>query len=513
MMALLASLTCTVAAQQKVYTSQTTFNTAAYRIGERLTYDVSFSQFVSAAHVELLVAARGNFFARDGVQLKAHVETTGVVNVALLSLNNDYTTYVYPETGLPFRAQQVVREAGRTSEASIDYNQPAGTDALPPKLRMGEFPEVYDLLSALYRVRATPLAYGASYLINVRNENDEYQAEVKVLGKQLIKTKVGSFDSIVTRINVKNGHDYDVRVYFSDDEWHVPVLITARPKAGEIHAELVGSELLTPINPNNQRTPVTPANSQPLQTPVATPNPTRNPKALPTGGGDDPPSRLDQPFKIGEQLNFQVFAGTGIQPIGTLTMSVAARGRYFNRDGLQFIATARTNGLGARILPVTDQITSYVDPVSLLPFRSELNLSEGRYRTTRIFNLDQDRGAAISENGRDRIEIPVGTHDILSAIYAIRTFELRQKKTAISLMATKLPRTLTITPVRRDTIELGGQKIPALVVSLQTDDARGDRLQIRIWFGDDGRHLPLRITAVTELGALRADLAIVPVGP
>ena len=111
------------------------------------------------------------------------METTGVVNVALLSLNNDYTTYVFAENGLPYRSQQVVREAGRTSEASIDYNQPAGTDAIPAKLRIGESTGIYDLLSAVYRIRAMPLTMGAQYFITVRNGNDEYQAEIKLPAK------------------------------------------------------------------------------------------------------------------------------------------------------------------------------------------------------------------------------------------------------------------------------------------------------------------------------------------
>ena len=42
-----------------------------------------------------------------------------------------------------------------------------------------------------------------------------------------------------------------------------------------------------------------------------------------------------------------------------------------------------------------------------------------------------------------------------------------------------------------------------------TDDPQRDRLQIRIWVGDDARHLPLRIMAVTDLGAVRADLIVV----
>jgi Protein of unknown function (DUF3108) len=508
--ALLVSLTCTVVAQQKSEAPQAPFNSRVYRIGERLTYDVSFSQFVSVAHVELLTAARGKFFGSDGVQLRAHVETNGVVNVALLSLNNDYTTYVYPETGLPYRAQQLVREAGRTSQASVDYNQPAGTSAIPPKLRTGEFPGVYDLLSALSRVRAMPLLAGSTYFISVRHENEEYHAEVRVAGKELIKTKVGSFDAIATRVVVKNDHNYDARVFFSDDEWHVPVLITARPKAGDIRAELVGSALIMPAGPGNQPTAVTPTTTPPTTNPLANPTPGQTDPPGSAATVEEPATRLDLPFKVGEQLNYQVYAGAGNQPVGSLTFSVQARGRYFNRDGLQFSVKAQTNGPGARILPVTDQITSYVDPTTLLPFRSELNLSEGRYRTTRIFNLDQNRGWATPENSRDRMDIPVGTHDLLSAIYAIRTFDLSPgRRNAISLMATKLPRTLTVKSDRREMIELNGQKVSAIVVSLQTDDPE-DRFQLKIWFGDDSRHLPLRIVATTELGVLHADLSIVP---
>ena len=55
-----------------------------------------------------------------------------------------------------------------------------------------------------------------------------------------------------------------------------------------------------------------------------------------------------------------------------------------------------------------------------------------------------------------------------------------------------------------------GQKISAIVLELKTDDPQPDRLQIRIWIGDDARRLPLRLTAVTDLGPVRADLVILP---
>lgn len=516
LMALLVSLTWTISAQQTNDPTRPPFNPAAYRVGEHLTYNVGYAHFVSAAHVELFVAARGKFFNRDGIQLRGHVETTGMVNVALFAINNDYTTYVDAQTGLPFRAQQIVRGAGGTTEASRDYNQPARADATPAKPQTGEFPGPYDLLSALYRVRAMPLTHGSSYFFTVFHEGEQYQAEAKVTGRQIIKTNVGSFNTIVTRINLKNSRDYDIRVYFSSDESHVPVLVTAKPPSGEIRAELAGSELETPARaPSNTGTnPIQPTRPRPQDPPItigpATPGGAQ-PSASPTDRSGQAP--LDLPFKVGEELNYQVYLGAAAQPVGNITFAVRARGRYFNRDGLLFSATARTSSAGARIFLVNDQVNSYVDPTTLLPFRTELNLSEGKYRANLAYNLDQNRGTVVGDN-RERIEIPVGTHDVISLLYAIRTFDLAPlKRNAISILTNRRPRTLFITSQRRETIDLNGQKIPAILLTLTTDDAQADQMQIRIWVGDDNRHLPLRIAAVTELGPVRADLAVSPTTP
>ena len=78
------------------------------------------------------------------------------------------------------------------------------------------------------------------------------------------------------------------------------------------------------------------------------------------------------------------------------------------------------------------------------------------------------------------------------------------------MMATHRPLALLVKAARRETIELNGQKISAIVLELKTDDPQPDRLQVRIWVGDDARRLPLRITAVTDLGPVRADLVILP---
>jgi hypothetical protein len=307
LLALLFVLTGVIAQDKPDSVNSAAFDASTYRVGERLTYNVSFAQFVSAGHIELFVAGRSHYFGRDGIQLQAHVETSGVVNVALLSLNNDYTTYVDAATGLPYRAQQVVREAGRTTEAESNYNQPAGTDAIPGKLRAGgETAGIYDLLSAIYRLRTMPLTVGSSHSFTVRTESQEYQADVRVVGHTMIKTNVGSFNALVAKVRMSGSPIYNIVVYLSDDEWHVPVLVTGRHDDGEIRAELAASELVARAAATVTPTPA-PVAPNPNTTRVVAPDPTTN---------SGPP--LNLPFKVGEQLNYQVYLGNDAQPVGSL---------------------------------------------------------------------------------------------------------------------------------------------------------------------------------------------------
>ena len=462
-----------------------------YRVGERLTYNVSFSNFPSAAHVEVEVVSHANHFGRDAIQLRAHVETSGVVNVALFAINNDYVTYIDPESGLPFRSEETVRDAIKSNDSVQDFSQPAGSEAIPPKQK--GFPGTFDFLSVFYRARALPLAEGGIYNFSVRGEGTEYQAELKVTGRQTIRTNVGSFPTVVTQVKVSNSPLRSLRIYFSDDAGHVPVLMIARLSAGELRAELAGSELIKP--PGETATPTPPI--------IAAPRPSPSP-AVP------PPLSSNLPFKLGEELNYQVFIGGSNTPLGLASFQVRGHSRYFERDGLLLAVTAQTTGAASRIFVARDQIESYVDPKSLLPYRTTMNLAEGQRRLNQILTLNQDTGTVTSDKGL-RIEIPVGTHDYVSFFYVIRTLTpVKGKRNAVSMLVENKPKTIFIDALPRESIDLGPRRVQAIPLKLTTDDQEPDKYQLRMWISDDRQRLPLRITCITKLGQLRADLAILP---
>lgn len=487
---LLLALVSPVVAQNGAHA----FSQAPYRIGERLTYNISYSNFPSAAHAAFEVVQRGVFHGRDAIQLRAHVETTGVVNVALFAINNDYLTYVDPETGLPFRSQQTARDAMKASDSEQDFSQPGGNEAIPPKLRA--LGGTFDFLSAFYRARALPLNDGAEYDLVIRGEGVDHAVEIKVVGRQVVRTNVGSFDTIVTEVKASNSRLRNVKIYFTDDERHVPVLFTGKLNSGQLSAELAGSEIVAP--PPGAATPkpvpITPA-----------PKPATEPAAL--------APIPDLPFALNEQLNYQVFVGTNPTALGTASFQVRGRARYFERDGIFLTVTAQTTNAAARVFVAKDQIDSYVDPKALLPFRTVLNLVEGKRRLNQTLSVNQDTGTATIEGGV-RIEMPVGTHDYVSFLYALRMFNLTlTRRNAVPVLVENKVKTLVVTATKREQIGLGNTVIPALALTITTDDPEPDKYQLRLWVSDDRRRLPLRITAMTQLGPVRADLAILPTTP
>ncbi len=478
---LLLALLVSTSAQRKNDITSAPFSALPYQVGERLTYNISFSSFISAAHAELQVVARGVYFDREGVQLRARLETTGIISTALFAINNDYVTYVDPHTGFPYRAQQILRDGSRTSEVFRDFNG-----------------ATFDFVSALYRMRSLPLSEGSSYYLAVAgNDQQEYQVELRVKGRQTIKTNVGSFTTFVCEVDVKNdprADSYNLHIYFSDDQKHVPVLITAKHKAGEVRAELAGSELLPPL-------PVAKASPTPgVVLPATQPS-------QPTAGNG---SLSGLPFKMGEQLNYQIFLGSVAEVAATASYQVKSQGRFFERNGLLLTASAQTTNAIRQLFLANDRMSSYVDPQTLLPFRTELNLIEGRRRLDQILTINQEYGSATTENGL-KIDIPVGTHDFISLFYMARTVNLAPpKQSAVSLLVDHKAKIVFISALKKETIRLGNQDIPAIQISLTTDDPQPDRYQLRAWISDDRRRLPLRMTAQTSIGAVRADLAIVP---
>jgi hypothetical protein len=473
--------------------------TAPFRYGERLSYSVSFGKITDAAYAEIFVVSRGKLAGRDAVELQGKFKTTNLVSAFYL-LDEIRISYASADTGLPLFTRIISNEGILPKETAKNFL---------------ENPTAYhDLLTAIYHARNINGTGSISF-----QENDRvYNAIFQTIGTEKVKTDAGEFETSVSTVQstfLDEAGLRDFRINFSSDEARLPVLIRFKTLKGEFRAALASVQTILPAAETQvEPTPVlTTATPTPL--PVQTPRPT--PRTTPYVENQPLPPEL--PFDLGETLNFRVTSQN--QNIGTVTLQAKERKLLAGRDGigrdsLLLTATVSANGQQRGILNLGDSIKSSVDPVSLAPMNIELRLTGTLSPYNQVVQFEQAAGFALDNLG-NRIEMPVGTHSLLSLAYAIRSFSLSASKnptnpvndTRVALFVGDKPYVLILRPSTVEIIEFQGRRLAAQVVAITTGNPQIDRLNLKIWLSVDERRLPLRLV----VGTYQADLQSVTQTP
>ncbi|MBS1796529.1 MAG: DUF3108 domain-containing protein, partial [Acidobacteria bacterium] len=179
-----------------------------FRIGEKLTYTVSFARFTNVGFAELSVVSRGKLSGRDAVELHSKFKTSELVAAAFYLLDESRTTYAAADSGLPL------------------YIRKTSDEGVLPKQQISNFLAAptpnYDLLTLVYRLRGLG-GFGSLML----QEDDRIYSVSAVTGPaERIKTVAGEFDTVVSTVQSEFFSEKgfrDFRVNFSADDRKIPV--------------------------------------------------------------------------------------------------------------------------------------------------------------------------------------------------------------------------------------------------------------------------------------------------
>ncbi|HEX8289253.1 MAG TPA: DUF3108 domain-containing protein [Pyrinomonadaceae bacterium] len=455
-----------------------------FRVGERLTYNISFEKFNNAGYAELYVVSRGKLAERDAIELRSKIKTNDIVSAAFYLLDETRTTYASPEKGLPL------------------YTRKTENVSIVPRENISNFlgvPTVnHDLLTLIYQARSA----GGIGNFSLQENEKIYNVSLIPAGGERIRTDAGEYDTVFSNVQSEFLTErglMDLKVNFSNDERKIPVAFRFKTVKGEFRVMLAGVQVLEADVTEPTPTPI------PFQTPrpVTTPTPIPTPAAY----AENQPLIKELPFQLGETLNYQI-SNAGI-PVGNIRFEVKERKLFAGQDSLLLNATITSSSPGNPAFISGDGIKAHVNPDSIAPQQIELkftgNLSA--YNQTTVFN--QKTGSAML-GGIQRIEIPVGTHSLLSLIYAIRSFNLKPSKdpknpvndTRVAVFWDKQPYVFTLRPSTADLINLRGEKVSAQQISINTGDSKLDMLSLRLWLSNDEKRVPLRFS----VGNYQADL-------
>lgn len=454
------------------------------RIGEKLTYSISFAKIQNGGVLETQVVSRGRISGKEAVEIRGRAKTLDMVSAAFLLLDESRTTFAAPDTLLPHYVTTSTMDSVISKEAVRNYlTQPATS---------------YDFLTLLYKAREAG-GVGTFSL----SEGDQTATVTFAPGPaERVRTLSDDFDTStsIVQSELLAAHGIkDLRINFSTDEFRVPVLFRAKTSKGEFRAILSAISLPEPIE---------------APTPGPTPSPTPTPKAAsqarptptPIAYVDNEPLPADIGFELGEVLDYRIT--TAGKPAGMLTLTAKERKLFDRADSLLITAAITSVEAGITAFRVGDTASVQVDPETLAPARIDSRFAAGLAGLNQSAIFDRRKGL-ISYGNKGSVEAPIGTQSFLSLIYAMRSFNLKPSKdssnpvndTRVSVFWDSAPHVFTLRPADPTQITINGEKISAQLINIKTLNRELDALNLRVWLRADDR-VPVKFAA----GIFEAEL-------
>jgi len=452
-----------------------------FRVGEKLTYHISFGKIQNAGYAETHVVSRGKISGKDAVELRGRMKTIDLVSAAFFLLEESRTAFAAPDTGLPHYVSTSSLDAVTPKETVRNYlTQPTSN---------------FDLLTLIYRAREAggigtfPLFEGDTM------HTVSFQGGVA----EKVKTEAGEFDTTVATAQsdflTANGIK-EVKINFSIDEFHIPVLLRLKTAKGDFKVLLTAIALPEPEKPS------------PTPTPEAVPTPTVavKPSPTPVQYVENQPLMPELGFELGEVLDYRISTAGKAQ--GILTLNARERQLFEKRDSLLLTSTITGVEPGSTTFRLGDGANVQVDPETLAPTRIDAKFDSPLKGLNQIVVFDQRTGS-INFGGKTPIDAPIGTHSFVSLIYAMRSFNLKPSldrsnpvnDTRVAVFWESKSYVFTLRPSQPAEITINGENVSAQLITINTGNKELDALSLKVWLRTEDR-VPLRFSA----GIYQADL-------
>jgi len=218
----------------------------ALTIPEKLVYDLTWTGINAGTATQEILNDNGTVKIISTAHSADWLSTFFVVDDRIESV----MASAHPNLlGLPKSYRMKIKEGKTRRDKEILFDHAKRTalyiDHLNgEKKNMDITEKTLDTLSSFYFIRSQKLEVGKSIFISVFDSKRLWNTEVQVLRKERLKTKLGSFDTIVVKPLMQSEGIFEKRgdmfIWLTDDKKLVPVKMKTKVPIGSITATLVG---------------------------------------------------------------------------------------------------------------------------------------------------------------------------------------------------------------------------------------------------------------------------------
>ncbi len=159
-----------------------------------------------------------------------------------------------------------------------------------------------------------------------------------------------------------------------------------------------------------------------------------------------------------------------------------------------------------------NRVESIVDPATLLPEHLTFKRREGKKKEDFEYTFHQKEGKVIVVKGgtTETLEIPPGTQDVISCLYYARSTLSFQPGSSLTMNVyhDKKNRAIEARVEEIETVSGPWGKVETVrvLVVMPFQGLFLNQGNIRVWFTNDDRRIPVRMKAKVIIGSIVADL-------
>lgn len=224
----------------------------------------------------------------------------------------------------------------------------------------------------------------------------------------------------------------------------------------------------------------------------------------------DLPDAKNEAFKEGEILTYRLHygiidAGVAVLEVKPEVMDVAGRKVY------HIVGNGYSKGSFDWFFKVRDRYETFLDKDALLPWMFVRRVNEGGYIINEDYKFNHYTNK-VDVGTENKVDVPQGTHDMISAFYAARNLDLSNAKEGdvftINSIVDKELFPLKIRYVGKEKIDcdLGTFNCVKFRPIVQKGRVFKKEEDLNVWITDDKNHVPLRAQAKLVIGSVKLDI-------
>ncbi len=226
--------------ERPAYNNIRTVNTA-FQIGERLQYAISWSGLLDAGTVVMVVKDAKTPEGKNAIQFITTARSRGIVST-FYPVSDTVTSMVDGENLFSIAYVFDQKHGRKKKQRYLFFDQDSHKVTYVSDGTAGVFDVPYrvqDALSSLYYIRTREdIKPGVPLHVDVFDTGKTWSVEIRIHGKERIKTDLGEFDTIKVSTYPKYEgvfqHKGEIIMWLTDDARKVPVLMRSKLSIGSI---------------------------------------------------------------------------------------------------------------------------------------------------------------------------------------------------------------------------------------------------------------------------------------